>query len=191
MRLSYASLFPDKVKHPWCKRKRLTAKNAYQLPAGDYCLYDLYPLSGIAEPDIYLTVEGRKEERLEATLRCLLYGDKAVVSLSPEHLQSVQAPEICQMVNDLLNEDSALRKRLTRRKAEVQAACQTVASASDVPESNWLSETAIRKLAGTLEMALQASDEDSFESLIDQLLHNLKESLKANYRQQQTSTQDK
>lgn len=186
MRLSYGSLFPDRTKHPWCKRKRLTAKNTYHLPAGDYCIYDLYPLSGIAEPDIFFTVEGRKDQRLEATLRCLLYGDKAVVTLSPEHLQSSQAPAVCLMVQDILNQDNALRKRLAARKNEVQAACQTVATSSDIPESSWLSETAIRRLASTLEMALTAPDEEGFENHIDLLLGHLKVALRQNFLEQKS-----
>ena len=70
MRLSYSSLFPEQVKHPWVKRKRLTENNAYQLAAGDYCIYDLYPLSGVSEPDIFFTVESRKDQSQQATLKC-------------------------------------------------------------------------------------------------------------------------
>lgn len=177
MRLSYASLFPEKAKHAWCKRKRLPQQNSYDLPAGDYCLYDLYPLSGVAEPDIYFVVEFRKQQRQDATLRCLLYGDKAEVTLSPEHLQSPEAPQVCQMVQDLLVADAPLRKSLLRRKQEVQQACQTIASVQDAPESSLLSETAIRKLAGTLEQVMGATEREHAEALLDELLENLRASL--------------
>lgn len=177
MRLSYASLFPEKVKQAWCKRKRLNKQNDYGLPAGDYCLYDLYPLSGIAEPDIYFVIEFRKTQELSATLRCLLYKDKAEVLISPEHLQSPQAPALCQLTQDMLNEDAPLRRLLHQRKREVQIACQAVAQAAETPESQLLSETAIRKLAGTLEQALQAADPADFEAQLDHLLADLRQAL--------------
>jgi len=184
MRLSYASLFPDQVKQIWCKRKRLPRQNAYQLPAGDYCIYDLYPLSGIAEPDIFFTVESRKDQALTATLRCLLYGDKAEVMLSPEHLQTAYSPSICQLVQDLLNQDAPLRRLLMQRKQEVQAACQTISLASDSPESSLLSETAIRKLAGALEQVLQAREPELFEAHLDQLLQDLRLALMNSFQVQ-------
>ncbi|MEZ0371436.1 MAG: hypothetical protein ACAI44_20250 [Candidatus Sericytochromatia bacterium] len=174
MRLSYASLFPHKVKNSYCKRKRLGKDNPYSLPAGDYCLYDLYPLSGVAEPDIYFTLEYRKDPNLTATLRCLLYRDKAEVMLSPEHLQSQQSPDLCRMVQDMLNEDASLRAMLRKRKQEVQLACQSVALAADMPETSLLSETAIRKLAGTLEQVLASTETARHEVLLDQLLADLK-----------------
>ncbi|MGV3526965.1 MAG: hypothetical protein ACO1RX_22300 [Candidatus Sericytochromatia bacterium] len=185
MRLSYASLFPHQVKHAWCKRKRLTQDNAYDLPTGDYCLYDLYPLSGISEPDIYFTVECRKQPTLTATLRCLLSRSGAEISLSHEHLQSPEAPRVRNMVQDLLNEDAPLRKLLRARKQEVQLACQTIAVAEPAPESTLISETAIRKLAGTFEQVLSSSDPDTFSALLDELLnglrHNLEEAFAAQH----------
>lgn len=187
MRLSYASLFPHKVKQPYCKRKRLGKDNEFGLPAGDYCLYDLYPLSGVAEPDIYFTLEFRKDPALTATLRCLLYRDKAEVLLSNEHLQSQQAPALCRMVQELLNEDSALRALLRARKQEVQLACQSVAIAADVPETSLLSETAIRKLAGTLEQVLASSEPERHEQLLDQLLGDLKTAMLQAFAQRQES----
>lgn len=177
MRLSYASLFPKKAKQPYCKRKRLSKDNPYGLPAGDYCIYDLYPLSGVAEPDIYFTLEFRKDAELTATLRCLLYRDKAEVLLSPEHLQSGQSPALCRMVQDLLNEDAALRNLLRTRKQEVQLACQSVAVATDVPETSLLSETAVRKLAGTLEQVLASTEPERHALLLDELLADLKSAM--------------
>lgn len=177
MRLSYASLFPHKVKQPYCKRKRLGKDNAYALPAGDYCLYDLYPLSGVAEPDIYFTLEFRKDPALTATLRCLLYRDKAEVLLSHEHLQSAQAPALCRMVQDLLQEDAPLRATLRARKQEVQLACQSVSLATDVPETSLLSETAIRKLAGTLELVLSSTESTEHAQVLDRLLADLRQAM--------------
>ena len=174
MRLSYATLFPHKAKHPWCKRKRLAKDNPYGLPAGDFCIYDLYPLSGVAKPDIFFTLEFRKDLNLTATLRCLLYRDKAEIMLSQEHLQSPQAPDICRMVQDLLNEEAALRALLRARKQEVQLACQTVAISADMPETSLLSETAVRKLAGALEQVIASTDPMQHEMLLDDLLAGLK-----------------
>lgn len=179
MRLSYTSLFPEKSKQPYFKRKRLGKDNPYALPAGDYCLYDLYPLSGVAKPDIYFSLEFRKDPSLTATLRCLLYRDKAEVLLSHEHLQSPQAPALCKMVQDLLDEDSGLRTLLRTRKQEVQLACQSVAIASDVPETNLLSETAVRKLAGTLERVLAENEPERHEMILDELLQGLKSAMMA------------
>lgn len=175
MRLSYSSLFPEQVKHAWCKRKRLAEKNIYDLPAGDYCLYDLYPLSGVSDPEIYLTIESRKHQKQQATLKCLLYGDKAEISLSAEHLQSHEAPQLCRMAQDILASDAALRKLLSKRKQEVQMACQTISTTQNKPETYLLSETTIRKLAGTLEQAMLMSEPDSQEAILDQLLTELKQ----------------
>ncbi len=186
MRLSYSSLFPEQVKHAWCKRKRLADKNAYDLPAGDYCIYDLYPLSGVSEPDIFFTVESRKNQSQQATLKCLLYGDKAEVSLSAEHLQSVEAPQLCQMVSDLIASDAALRKMLNKRKQEVQMACQTISSTQNKPETYLLSETTIRKLAGTLEQAMVMSDPEYQESVLDQLLIDLKKAMLSAFEKERT-----
>lgn len=185
MRLSYASLFPQKAKNTYCKRKRLSKDNAFGLPAGDYCLFDLYPLSGVAEPDIYFTLEFRKDPDLTATLRCLFYRDKAEVLLSHEHLQSPQAPALQRMVQDWLNEDAALRALLRARKQEVQLACQTVAVSADVPETSLLTETAVRKLAGTLERVLASSDPAEHEQTIDELLAGLKQSMLEAFQQRQ------
>lgn len=179
MRLSYATLFPDQAKQPYCKRKRLNKDNHYALPAGDYCLYDLYPLSGVAEPDIYFSVEYRKDPSLTATLRCLMYRDKAEVMLSHEHLQVPQSPALLQMTQAILDEDPALRSLLKKRKQEVQLACQSIASASNVPETSLLAETAIRKLAGTLEQVMQAADPVEHEAVLDELLAGLKASMMA------------
>lgn len=187
MRLSYASLFPQKVKNIYCKRKRLGKDNPYSLPSGDYCLFDLYPLSGVAEPDIYFTLEFKKDPNLTATLRCLFYRDKAEVLLSHEHLQSPQAPALQRMVQDLLNEDSALRNMLKARKQEVQLACQTVAVSADVPETSLLTETAVRKLAGTLERVLASTELSEHESIIDELLEGLKQSMIEAFKQRQNS----
>ena len=181
MRLSYSSLFPDKVKHAWCKRKRLPADNPYQLPAGDYCIYDLYALSGIADPDIYLTVEYRKDQSQSATLRCLLSPQKAEIMISAEHLQSPSAPQVRQMVADIFNEDSALRKLLQARKREVQVACENLRVAQDVPETQLLPEVAIRRLAGTLEQVMQASSPEEAEANLDHLLSDLRQSLLDNF----------
>lgn len=185
MRLSYSSLFPDKVKHAWCKRKRLPADNGYGLAGGDYCIYDLYALSGIADPDIYLTVEYRKDQSQSATLRCLLSPHKAAIMISAEHLQSPAAPAIREMVEDIFKEDSALRKMLHQRKREVQVACENLRVAQGVPETQLLPELAIRRLAGTLEQVMQAADSEEAESHLDTLLADLRQSLLHNFTQQQ------
>ena len=179
MRLSYASLFPEQAKQAYCKRKRINKDNIYALPAGDYCLYDLYPLSGVAEPDIYFSVEFRKDSSLTATLRCLMYRDKAEVMLSHEHLQVQQSPALLQMTQDILDEDAALRNLLKKRKQEVQLACQSIASATNIPETSLLAETAIRKLAGTLEQVMEAADPAEHEAVLDDLLAGLKASMMA------------
>lgn len=183
MRLSYASLFPEKVKQAWFKRKRLNQSNPYDLPAGDYCLYDLYPLSAIAEPEIFITVEYRKDKSQNATLRCWLYNDKSSVQLSNEHLQSQNAPALCKMVEDLINQEPSLRKRLSKRKQEVQAACQTIAMSTDVPESSVLAETAIRKLTGMLEKVMLSVEPTEREVLLDQLLASLRSELLNSFSQ--------
>lgn len=177
MRLSYASLFPEKVKHAWFKRKRLSENNEYQLASGDYCLYDLYPLSSIAEPEIFITVEFRKDKSQSATLRCWLYNDKASVQLSNEHLQSQNAPTLCRMVEDLINQEPTLRKRLTKRKQEVQMACQTISMSAGIPETSVLAETAIRKLTGMLENMMASTEPDERELILDQLLASLRSEL--------------
>ncbi len=184
MRLSYSSLFPDKVKHDWCKRKRLSADNPYDLPVGDYCIYDLYSLSGIANPDIYLTVENRKSRSQSATLRCLISPQRAEILLSAEHLQSPEAPAVCQMVRDIFKEEPALRKKLLNRKREVQKACENVVETEKAPETEWLSEITIRRLAGTLEQVMQASTPENLEQNLDQLLADLRQSLLESLRQQ-------
>lgn len=183
MRLSYSSLFPDKVKHAWCKRKRLAADNSYGLNAGDYCIYDLYALSGIADPDIYLTVEYRKDQSQSATLRCLLSPQKAEIILSAEHLQSPVAPQVREMVSDIFKEDSALRKLLQQRKREVQIACENLRVAQDVPQTQLLPELAIRRLASTLEQVMQASNPEDAENNLDALLGDLRQSLLENFSQ--------
>ena len=104
----------------------------------------------------------------------LLYGDKAEVSLSAEHLQSAEAPQLCEMVKDLVSSDAALRKLLAKRKQEVQMACQTISTTQNKPETYLLSETTIRKLAGTLEQAMLMSEPESQEAVLDQLLIDLK-----------------
>lgn len=185
MRLSYSSLFPDKVKHAWCKRKRLSADNAYGLAGGDYCIYDLYALSGIADPDIYLTVEYRKDQSQSATLRCLLSANKAEIMISAEHLQSPAAPAVRDMVAVIFKEDNALRKMLHQRKREVQVACENLRVAQDVPETQLLPELAIRRLAGTLEQVMQATSAEDAESHLDTLLADLRQSLLNNFSQLQ------
>lgn len=188
MRLSYSSLFPDKVKHAWCKRKRLAADNAYGLAGGDYCIYDLYALSGIADPDIYLTVEYRKDQSQSATLRCLLSPNKAAIMISAEHLQSPVAPAVRDMVEAVFKEDSALRKMLQQRKREVQVACENLRIAQDVPETQLLPELAIRRLAGTLEQVMQSDNTEDAENHLDALLVDLRQSLLNNFVQQQAQS---
>lgn len=185
MRLSYSSLFPDKVKHAWCKRKRLNADNPYGLAGGDYCIYDLYALSGIADPDIYLTVEYRKDQTQSATLRCLLSPNKAAIMISAEHLQSPSAPAIREMVEAVFKEDSSLRKLLQQRKREVQLACENLRVAQDVPETQFLPELAIRRLAGILEQVMHAANAEEAEAHLDAMLLDLRQSLLKTFAQQQ------
>lgn len=104
MHLAYAYLFPEKAGQPYLKRKRLKANNAFDLPAGEYLIYDLYPMSPLEGPDLYFMVERVKTSEILLTARFAYPEDEdPELSISRFHLQSPQAAEALALLHDVID----------------------------------------------------------------------------------------
>jgi hypothetical protein len=178
MHQPFQRIFPDHSREAWCRKRRLKKDNPYDLPAGNYCFYDLYPAEIEDPSQIYLLVQHHKSGGHLATL-LLEFGPGGVqLSLSPEHLQSQMAPMAFQLVRDTLSQETDLQAQLWQHLQEVGWMHQELQEHhSHLPKSSLLAEMTLRSLAGTMENLMTETHPRQWESLLDGLLHSLKHEL--------------
>lgn len=99
MHLAFTRIFanenPETLGHV-----ELADSNGFGLPAGEYKIHDLYPLDSEDVSQLFFTVEHIDTGDILLTARMTM--EPQQLSISPEHLQSVQATETMEMLKQVL-----------------------------------------------------------------------------------------
>jgi hypothetical protein len=178
MRLSYYALFPDQAESPVYHTIKLNKRNAYSLPEGEYNIYDHYPTQMREEPAVYLSIEAVSSRQHLATLQIQLppVVGKATIRVSPEYLQSSEAPKVLSMLEKQILKDrnhvEALSQRLLAvAQSNLQLLLPQTLMARGVLSQlgdyigQMLEETSVKKRQGMLEGMLKEMGKGLLEGI--------------------------
>lgn len=143
MHLAFTRLFanenPESLGHV-----DLADNNGFGLPAGEYLIHDLFPLTSEVASQLYFTVEHVASGDILLTARMTM--EPQHLSISPEHLQSVQATEAMEMLRQVLMQPD-VQSNLSARLQRVWQLHMAVALDRAGPDRAQLREAMIDELA--------------------------------------------
>ena len=161
MHLSFTRLFSDQETET-LGHVELEDDNTFGLPAGNYLIHDLYPISPEHGSDLFFTVE--RVDTGEVLLTARLRTDPQQLNISPEHLQSARANDAMALLTAVLS-DANVQNHLSERLMAVSQFHLAVTLDRTGLDRNQMRETMLKEL----EKEFPGSDRSQIEALLDNI----------------------